>query len=110
MPAGDAQRVWFPEMVELLRSGWRDRMDFPAIIELRDMLDTMLPQIRSDRTVRTPIFTCPACGMTGPAAEPRITVRAMILSLARFGIAPGEQVKSLERAWPAYRKDKGLDL
>ena len=34
----------------------------------------------------------------------------MILSLGRFGIAPAEQVKVLEKRWVAYRKQNGLDL
>jgi hypothetical protein len=36
MPAGDAQRVWFPEMVETLRSEWRIEMSFETTFELRD--------------------------------------------------------------------------
>jgi hypothetical protein len=46
----------------------------------------------------------------GEAAEPVVTVRAMILSLARFGIAPAEQVKMLEKSWAADRELKRLDL
>jgi len=34
----------------------------------------------------------------------------MILSLGRFGMAPTEQVKSLEKRWAAHRKQNGLDL
>ena len=109
MPAGDAQRVWFPEMVERLRAEWRDGLSFPSLIELRGTMDTMLREIRSDRAIRPPTFRCPACGRVGPAAEPRISVRAVILSLARFGLATGEQVKTLERAWATYRKENRLD-
>jgi hypothetical protein len=34
----------------------------------------------------------------------------MIFSLGRFGIAPAEHVKALEKRWVAYRKERGLDL
>jgi hypothetical protein len=34
----------------------------------------------------------------------------MILSLGRFGIAPAEATRTLEKGWAAYRKEKGLDL
>jgi hypothetical protein len=34
----------------------------------------------------------------------------MILSLSRFGIAPAEHVKMLEKRWTAHRKQNGLDL
>ena len=38
MAAGDAQRVWFPEMIERLRFQWHQGMSFDAIIDLRDEL------------------------------------------------------------------------
>ena len=87
MAAGDAQRVWFPEMIERLRFQWHQGMSFDAIIELRDELDTKLQQIRSERHIRSPVFRCPWCRHVGEGAEPHVSVRAMILSLTRFGIA-----------------------
>ena len=55
MAAGDAQRVWFPEMVQRLRSQWHQGMPLDALVELRDDLDAMLQQIRSERQIRTPL-------------------------------------------------------
>ena len=46
MPKGDAQRVWFPEMLARLQREWRETMSVAALIGLRDSLDTMLHQIR----------------------------------------------------------------
>lgn len=58
MAAGDAQRVWFPEMIERLRSRWHQGMSFAALIELRDDLEIMLQRIRSDRHIRPAVFRC----------------------------------------------------
>ena len=110
MAAGDAQRVWFQEMIERLRSQWHWSMSFDAIVELRDDLDATLQRIRSERHIRSPVFRCPQCGQVGKGAEPHVSVRAMILSLNRFGIAPAEQAYALEKAWAVYRKENGLDL
>jgi hypothetical protein len=110
MAAGDAQRVWFPEMIERLRSQWHQRMSFDAIIELPDDLDTTLQRIRSERHIRSPVFRCPRCGHVGQGAEPHVGVHAMILSLTRFDIAPAERTYALEKGWAAYRKQNGLDL
>ena len=110
MAAGDAQRVWFPEMIARLRFQWHQGMSFDAIIELRDELDTKLQQIRSERHIRSPAFRCPWCGHVGEGTEPHVSVRAMILSLTRFGIAPAEQAYTVEKGWAAYRKQIGLDL
>jgi hypothetical protein len=110
MAAGDAQRVWFPEMVETLRSKWRIGMSFEATVELRDELDAMLQRIRSEWHMRTPVFKCPHCGHVGEGAQPHVSVRAMLLSLVRFGIADAEQIKTLEKRWALYRQQNKLDI
>jgi hypothetical protein len=110
MAAGDAQRVWFPEMIDHLRSRWRQGMSCDALIEFRDDLDSMLQRIRSERHLRRPILKCPKCGHVGEGAEHHVSVRAMILSLTRFGIAPAEQTRPIDKAWAAHRKQNRLDL
>lgn len=109
MAAGDAQRVWFPEMLDRLRTQWHQSMSFDAIVELRDDLEAMLQRIRSERRIRPAVFRCPQCGHAGEGAEPHVSVRAMILSLLRFGIGGSEQIHTLEKAWAVYRKQNGLD-
>jgi len=110
MPKGDAQRVWFPEMLARLQREWRETMPFAALINLRDSLDTMLQQIRSERHISSPVITYRKCGLRGVMAEPRVSVRAMILAAGRFGIAPTAKTKALEREWSRYHDQQGLDL
>jgi hypothetical protein len=109
MPAGDPQRTWFPEMIVRLRSDWQTGMSMPALINLRDELEEMLRRIRTGRNIKTPVITCRRCGFTGPAAEPHVSVRALILALARFQIASKEQTRALEKIWATYRKEHQLD-
>jgi uncharacterized protein (DUF2235 family) len=45
----------------------------------------------------------------GPAAETHVRVRALILAVARFGIASKDQTHALEKAWAEYRKQQRLD-
>jgi hypothetical protein len=110
MSSGDAQRTWFPEMVVRLRAEWHEGTSILVLIGLRDGLDEMLRRIRADRNIQTPIITCRRCGMTGHSAEPRVSVRALILALARFEIASKDQARALEKEWAAYRKQHRLDI
>ena len=110
MAAGDPQRFWFVQMVERLRDQWRPDMSFDALISLRDELDAMLQRLRLEGNISSPVFRCRDCGYVGPATTPHVSVRAMVLSLARFGIAPAEQIHALEKQWAAYRKQSALDL
>ena len=108
MAAGDPQRVWFPEMLARLRCEWNSQMSFPALIELRNKLDAMLQQIRSERHIVSPVLRCPKCGTTGPSAEPHVSVRALILSLGRFGITSQKDTRRIEKDWAKYRFRTGL--
>ena len=110
MPKGDAQRVWFPEMLARLQREWRETISIAALIDLRDSRDNMLHQIRSERHISLPVFACPKCGLRGAMAERRVSVRAMILAAGRFGIAMPAKTKALEREWSRYRHEQGLDL
>src|SRR2546428_8967636 len=40
MATGDGNRVWFPEMIETLRSRWNVAMPFPLLIELCNTLES----------------------------------------------------------------------
>jgi hypothetical protein len=107
MPSGDAQRTWFPEMVVRLRSKWLEGVSLPTLISLRDELDGMLQRIGTARNIQTPIITCRRCGTTDRAAEPHVSVRALILALGRFGIASKDQTRALEKAWQNTASNTG---
>ena len=65
MPAGDSQRVWFPEMLGRLEREWGEAMSFAALIALSDSLDTMLQQIRSERIFLRPSSPAPSAESAG---------------------------------------------
>jgi len=110
VPSGDPQRTWFPEMISYLRSHWDKQIPMPKIIALRGELDEMLQRIRSSRNIQTPFLICPNCGLRAHGAEPHVTVRAMILSLGRFGIISKAETKALEKSWKQYRATNQLNL
>ena len=97
-------------MIERLCVQWHRGMSYDALIELRDELDAQLQRIRSERRIHPPIIKCPCCGHVGEGADPHVSVRAMILSLGRFGIASAALTSAIEKRWAAHRKQQGLDL
>ena len=112
MAAGDGNRVWFPEMIEMLRSQRNVAMPFPALIELCNILDEMFQRRRPRGQILPPGSLCTKCGrIVGSESEQRhsISVRAT-LSLGRFGIALPEVIKRTEREWARYRAEHRLDL
>ena len=110
MPTGDAHRTWFPEMIETLRSEWKGAPSWPDVITLTERLDAMLQTIRREQNILPPMMTCPQCKTRHRAAASRVSVRAMLLALGRFGIAGSDEVRTLEKGWKKYREDNALDL
>ena len=109
MARGDAQRVWFTEMKDMLAAEYNSSLSLEDFIMLTDRLDAVLQKIRSTRNIIPPMIWCPRCKVRGRAATPKVSVRAAILALGRFGIAPEDEVKSLERQWKKYQKEQTLD-
>ena len=113
MPSGDGNRIWFPEMIEMLRSQWNASMAFPGFVELCERLDGALQQRRPIIGPSLPPGSrCPKCGriVKSSSGPYRISVRAAILALGRFGIASPELTKKLEKDWAKHRTEKRLDL
>lgn len=112
MASGDRQRTWFPEMIEALRADWRPEMSCAEIIALRDQLDDMLKGIRISRNLQSVATStlCPCCNEPLVQGAGGVSVRAMILALDRFGIAPANKVKLLEKTWAKHRRETGADL
>ena len=113
MAAGDGNRVWFPEMIEILRSQWNAGMTFPALIKLCNILDETFQRRRPRGPILPPGSLCPKCGrIVGSESQQRhsISVRATILSLRRFGVASPEVTKRTEKEWAKYRAENRLDL
>ncbi len=62
MASGDAQRTWFPEMIEMLNQTWSASMSENELLALRDRLDSTLETIRSERHILPAMMWCPNWG------------------------------------------------
>jgi hypothetical protein len=96
-------------MIEMLRQQWNQELSWSELILLTTSLDSMLQQIRRDRSIIPPMLTCPKCGVRGRSSFSAISINATILAAGRFGIAPQTEVKNLSGRWKKYRKEHNLD-
>jgi hypothetical protein len=109
VPAGDGNRVWFPDMIEMLRSQWNETVTFRRLIELSASLDEMFQQHQPAGPRLPSGSRCPECGRIVKSenfGRHRISVRATILTLGRFGIAAPALTKKIEKEWERYRAQK----
>jgi hypothetical protein len=110
MPSGDANRIWFPELVDILQARWHEEMPVDELIQLTAELDAALQAIRAERRIKSAMMWCPNCQKRHRSAPPRVSVPATIFALSRFGVASPETVKSTEKRWKRHRRENQLDL
>ena len=109
MASGDAQKVWFPELIAMVRQAGDAAMSMEALLCLRDRLNTTLHTIRHTRQILPAMMWCPHCQARHRAAPPSVSVRATILALGRYTRATASEVQTLEKQWNRYRKQHQLD-
>ena len=109
MASGDAQRVWFPELIAIVRQAGNPAMSMDALLRLRDRLDASLQTLRQTRQILPAMMWCPHCQARHRAAPPSVSVRATILAVGRFTQATAAEVQALEKQWNRYRRQHQLN-
>ena len=110
MAAGDAQRSWFPEMLEILKERWNNEMTLEQVSLLCDDMQKMRDKIRENNNIKPIKIFCKKCGKYSLSTPPRISIRSLLFALKKACIVSEEQLKKLDKDWKKYRKLNNLDL
>jgi hypothetical protein len=109
MPAGDAQRVWFPEMLSELHRAWSAGMSWEDLGALCARVTEMRREIRRSRGILPPLTRCPACGRASRADIAGVSVRSALFALAGEGLVTEAEFRRLDRDWMKHRATLRLD-
>jgi hypothetical protein len=109
MPSGDAQRAWFPEMLLKLEQFWSPHVSWDEVIAFCARMTTVRTEIRQANGIKSPKFTCRACGGTHRAELLPISPRSALFALRKLSTISDQEMKLLDRAWAKYRKQNDLD-
>ena len=108
VPAGDAQRVWFPEQLNILYKTWSKSLTWEEFADLLSRLTEERKELRRARGIRPPLFRCPKCGVES-RSEHSLSIRSALFALRTAGILKGEDFDRLDRDWKKYRAVHDLD-
>jgi len=109
MPAGDAQRVWFPEMIEELKRGWSRTMPWDEVAELCARMTEKRRQIRQERGIQPPKMRCAQCGSVSRCDISGIPIRSALFALKNSGVITDTELRQLDKSWMKHRKKNGLN-
>ncbi len=110
MPAGDAQRVWFPEMLRELENTWSSAMTWEEFADFCHRMTEQRRSIRQARGLEPPRIRCPKCGCVTRSDIQGISIRSALFALKNSGGVTEAEFKELDRSWKRHRAMHDLDL
>lgn len=109
MAAGDAQRVWFPEMVDELRRRWSTSLAWDEVVLLCEDAMALRTRIRQERGILPPRMRCPKCGAVSRSDIAGISVRSLLFALKKDGQIDETEFARLDLSWKKHRTVHRLD-
>lgn len=109
MPSGDAQRVWFPEMLEVLTAEWSPSTTWDELVDLCGRLTDLRTDLRQSRGIQAPLTRCPKCGGVSRGDIKGVSVRSALFALRKVGTLSEADFRRLDRDWKKHRAARGLD-
>ena len=109
MASGDAQRIWFPEMIEKIKTRWTSSMTWEELTEFCRMITEERKQIRESRGIQPPRSKCTHCGTVSRTDIHAVSIRSALFVLKNNGVLSEDEFKELDKQWKKYRKEKDLD-
>jgi hypothetical protein len=107
MPAGDAQRAWFPEMLEDLKAYWSTEWSWRGFSVFCEAMTEKRQKIMEARGIKPARMYCKECG--SQMVLPPISIRSALFALRKIGAIDDNEFKKHEKEWAKYRKADSLD-
>ncbi len=107
MPTGDAQRAWFPEMLEDLKSYWSTDWSWKGFSVFCEAMTEKRQKIKEACGIKPSRMHCEGCG--SQMVLPPISIRSALFALRKIGAIDDNDFKKHEKEWAKYRKANSLD-
>lgn len=109
MSAGDAKRVWFPEMIEELKASWSRTMPWEELAKFCARMTEERKRIRQERGIQPPKTRCPECGKVSRSDISGVSIRSALYALKKNGVITVDEFKVIDKSWMKHKKRNGLD-
>lgn len=109
MASGDAQRVWFPEMLDELRAAWSAPITWSELATLCEQIAVERRALRASRGIEPPTMRCSKCGAVSRSDLRGVTIRSALFALLKMGVVDEAGFRALDKGWMKHRAANQLD-
>jgi hypothetical protein len=106
MAAGDATKVWFKNVEELLVSRWRGDVSAEELAALAADLTKSATRHREEHGILPPVYYCPRCEKSDRVEPPVIHVGSMLFAAKRLGLIGEAELSRLQQLSRRYSKHR----
>lgn len=109
MASGDAQRVWFPEMLDELERAWSASVSWEELSHFCQRMTEKRKRIRESRGIEPPMIRCARCGVASRSDISGVSIRSALFALKKIGAVTEAEHKVLDKSWRKYKAKNQLD-
>ncbi len=109
MAAGDAQRVWFPEMLDELERTWSASVSWEELADFCYRMIEKRKALRESRGIKPPLTRCRRCGAESRVDISGVSIRSALFALEKIAAVTEAERKALEKSWRKYKTRNQLD-
>ena len=109
LAGGDAQRVWFAEMLQALVATWSPSMTWDGMAAFCQRMTEERKAIRQSRGIQPPRIWCPTCQAFSQADIAGVTIRSALFSLKKAGVVDETGFAALDKSWRKHKRQNQLD-
>jgi len=109
MASGDAQKVWFPEMLSILNENWNSKLSWEECGILCKEMTDFRDELRKRKNIKPAQMLCKSCGQYHEMGMSKITIRSLIFALKKSGKINNAELKKLDKDWKSFQRKNRLD-
>jgi len=109
MPAGDAERSWFPQMLTELKGTWNPQMSWEECADLCRKMTRFRESIWKERNIKPAKKWCPNCQGYHDSRPGPISIRSLLFALKKIKVIDNKELTDLDKSWKKYRKTSNLN-
>ena len=109
MASDEIYRAWFPEMLEELKSQWREDIEWSEVTPICHAMTDMREMLRQNKNIKLPLMDCPNCKKKVGFKLAPITIRSLLFALKKVKVINAIELTSLDDNWKKFQRKNKLN-